>query len=77
MVSSDSRFGSQRINVAHAVGGPELTERTIARNFGIEPKYYARVDFGGFVRLVDTLGGVTIDVQRPIADTAYPTHDYG
>ncbi len=30
--------------------------------------HYVRVDFGGFVRLIDALGGVTVDVYRPVSD---------
>jgi polyisoprenyl-teichoic acid--peptidoglycan teichoic acid transferase len=70
-------YGQQRINVAHAVGGPELTMRTITANFAIPIQYYARVDFRGFEQLVDTVGGVMIDVDRPVKDDEYPTEDYG
>lgn len=67
----------QRINVAHAVGGPELTKDTITANFAIKPDFFARVDFRGFEQLVDLAGGVVIDVDRPVKDDEYPTADYG
>jgi len=70
-------YGQQRINVAHAVGGPELTMRTITGNFAIPIQYYARVDFHAFEELVDTVGGVMVDVDRPVKDDEYPTDDYG
>ncbi|MDQ3809529.1 MAG: LCP family protein [Chloroflexota bacterium] len=70
-------YGQQRINAAHAIGGPELAKRTIASDFGIRVDYYARVDFRGFEDLVDIVGGVLIDVDRPLKDDAYPTEDYG
>jgi polyisoprenyl-teichoic acid--peptidoglycan teichoic acid transferase len=70
-------YGQQRINVAHAVGGPDLTKRTITADFGINVQYYARVDFRGFEQLIDTMGGVILDVDRPIKDDAYPTENYG
>jgi LCP family protein required for cell wall assembly len=69
--------GQQRINVAHAVGGPELTKRTLAADFGIPVQYYARVDFRGFEQAVDAVGGVVIDVDWPVKDDEYPTEDYG
>ena len=34
-------------------------------------------NFRGFERIVDTLGGVTVDVENPIRDNEYPTEDYG
>lgn len=69
--------GQQRINVAHAVGGPELAVQTVATDFGIPIQHYARVDFRGFEQLVDAVGGVVIDVDTPVKDDEYPTADYG
>jgi LCP family protein required for cell wall assembly len=69
--------GQQRINFAHAVGGPTLAKQTIATDFGVPIHYYARVDFRGFVDLADTVGGVLVDVSRPVKDDEYPTDDYG
>src|SRR5438874_11575274 len=69
--------GQQRINVAHAVGGPELTVQTVSSDFGLPIQFYARVDFRGFEQLIDTVGGVVIDVDRPVKDDEYPTADYG
>jgi LCP family protein required for cell wall assembly len=42
---------------------------------GLDIKYYVEVDFTGFKKVVDTLGGVTIDVQAPVTDDHYPTED--
>jgi LCP family protein required for cell wall assembly len=69
--------GGQRINFAHAVGGPELTQKTLSADFGIQTQYYARVDFRGFEQAVDSVGGVIIDVDWPVKDDEYPTNDYG
>jgi LCP family protein required for cell wall assembly len=70
-------FYQQRINVAHAVGGPALVAQTIQANFGIPIDNFARVDFSGFEQVVDAVGGVIIDVERPVKDDEYPTEDYG
>jgi LCP family protein required for cell wall assembly len=69
--------GQQRINVAHAVGGPDLAVQTVTTDFGIPIQYYARVDFRGFQQMVDAVGGVVIDVDWPVKDDEYPTADYG
>jgi polyisoprenyl-teichoic acid--peptidoglycan teichoic acid transferase len=69
--------GQQRINFAHALGGPDLLKRTISTDFGVPIQYYARVDFRGFEQMVDAVDGVIIDVERPIKDDEYPTYDYG
>jgi LCP family protein required for cell wall assembly len=69
--------GQQRINVAHAVGGPELAMQTVSADFGVPIQFYARVDFHGFEALVNAAGGVVIDVPTPVKDDEYPTADYG
>lgn len=69
--------GEQRINVAHAVGGPPLAVQTVSADFSVPIQYYARVDFRGFEQLVDTVGGVVVDVDYPVKDDEYPTDDYG
>jgi LCP family protein required for cell wall assembly len=69
--------GQQRINVAHAVGGPELARTTVTSDFGIPIQFYARVDFRGFEQLIDAVGGVVVDVDWPVKDDEYPTADYG
>ncbi len=75
-------YGQEKINAAYPLGmsssltGPGLLRATIEYNFGIPIHYYAEVDFEGFVRIVDTLGGVVVDVPAPIKDDEYPGEDY-
>lgn len=73
-------YGEQRINVANGWGytydypggGPALLKRTIEHNFGIPIDYYVMVDFDGFKQVVDTLGGIDVNVPRELHDTMYP-----
>jgi LCP family protein required for cell wall assembly len=48
------------------------TAATIEDNFGIPIDAYAWVGLDGFVKLIDTLGGVDVDVLHPVVDDAYP-----
>ena len=57
-----------RLNTAVALGGIDLLEHTILYNFGIPIHYYAHVDFEGFKRIVDLLGGVSMAVSCPLED---------
>ncbi len=43
--------------------------------YGIDIKYYVEVNFDGFRKIVDALGGVTVNVQVPVVDDRYPTDD--
>jgi LCP family protein required for cell wall assembly len=76
--------GENRINTAHVFGeldhpggGPERTAAAIAQNFGVRVDGWVRVDFDGFVAVIDALGGITVDVPQTLVDEAYPTEDYG
>jgi LCP family protein required for cell wall assembly len=77
-------YGAQRINTVNVLGdqqkaggGPELLTAAINQDFGVQVDRYARLDFQGFVELIDAVGGVTIDVERSIVDDNYPTEDGG
>jgi len=69
--------GQDKVNSAFSLGGPELAQRTIEQLLGIPINSYALINFEAFTQIVDAVGGVTIDVKRPIRDEAYPTADFG
>lgn len=56
--------GYDKINAAHAYGGPELLMDTINDFLGTHVDKYVEVDFQGFARIIDILGGVDIDVDK-------------
>ncbi|QGQ99191.1 LytR family transcriptional regulator [Paenibacillus psychroresistens] len=57
-------FGQQRINAALALGGPDLTMKTVGDLLNIRIQYYVYMGFKGFIGVVDALSGVTIDVEK-------------
>ncbi len=63
--------------VAPEAAGGALAAETVAGFLGVKVDYIAQVDFHGFQRLVDTLGGIPINVECPIFDATYPSEDYG
>jgi LCP family protein required for cell wall assembly len=58
-------------------GGPALAMQTIRRNFGMQVNRYLVIDFNGFERIIDEIGGIEIDVPELLIDHQYPTEDYG
>jgi LCP family protein required for cell wall assembly len=40
--------------------------------YGLDIRYYVKVDFGGFRDVVNTLGGVQVNVQMPVYESEYP-----
>lgn len=49
---------------------------TIESKMNIELHYVVKVDFDGFVKVVDAMGGVDIEVPYDIVDTTYPGPNY-
>ncbi|HVB75023.1 MAG TPA: LCP family protein [Ktedonobacteraceae bacterium] len=52
--------------------GVRLARLTVEKDYGITIDRYAWVGLSGFASVIDTLGGVDIDVTHPIVDDAYP-----
>ncbi len=50
-------------------------ESEIEKAFDIDIHYYAKIDFHGFVDIVDAMDGITVDVEQAIFDDAYPAPD--
>ena len=69
--------GQDRINTAHAYGGPTYVMQTVEYNFGIPVRYYVRLNFASAVRLIDLAGGVEIYNERDIDDPDFPDEAYG
>jgi LCP family protein required for cell wall assembly len=51
---------TSKINAAFALGGPGLLVKTVERTTGLPINHYAEVDFAGFLKVVDALGGITL-----------------
>jgi LCP family protein required for cell wall assembly len=67
--------GHNRVNTADLWGelskkgtGPDRVKQTIYHNLGIPIHYYVRVDFQGFMKIINTVGGVDVDVECPLPD---------
>ncbi len=60
--------GTTKINAAFAYGGPKLLVQTIEQDTGVRIDDYVEIGFGGFVNLVDAVGGVRVCAQQAIKD---------
>jgi polyisoprenyl-teichoic acid--peptidoglycan teichoic acid transferase len=60
---------TQRINTAHAHGGFSMLADTFEYNFGVRPTYYVMTNFHGFTGIVDSLGGINVNVGKYLSDT--------
>lgn len=78
-------YGQDRINTAVVYGsregdyldGAALAMQTVSSNLGIPIHHFVMVDFGAFVRTIDLLEGIDVQVPYEINDPMYPDMDYG
>jgi len=56
--------GVTKINTSYAFGGASLTVRTVEQLLGVHIPFYVQMGVKGFVRLIDALGGIEVDVER-------------
>lgn len=65
----------QKMNAAYAIGGPKTLSATLLNNFGVKVDGFFTVDFSGFEAVVNTLGGV--DVELTQAEVNYMAQRWG
>ena len=78
-------YGQDRINTALVYGardgdyldGAALAMQTVSSNLGVPIDHFVLVDFNAFVRVIDLLQGVDVQVPYDINDPSYPDMDYG
>jgi LCP family protein required for cell wall assembly len=57
-----------KLNAAYALGGAPLLIKTIETTTGVRVDHFAEVGFGGFVGVVDSVGGVNLCLDKPLKD---------
>lgn len=74
-------YGHAKINEAYyngesnkktAGGGGALASKTVENVLGVPVHYYVSMDFEGFKKIIDTVGGIDIYVEKEIYDPYYP-----
>lgn len=78
-------YGRNRINTAFVYGaqagdpaaGAKLAMEAVAYNLGVPVDHYLLVDFSAFIKIIDALGGIDVNVPREIYDPQYPDMNYG
>lgn len=60
----------KQFNEAYNIGGAACAVKTVEKMSGIRMDHYIEVDFTGFKKIIDTLGGVDVTTTKPIKDSA-------
>jgi LCP family protein required for cell wall assembly len=66
--------GWNKINAAFSIGGPALLAQTVQNNTGLYINHFMDIGFGGFVHVVDDVGGVRMCVTHSLYDQASGVH---
>jgi LCP family protein required for cell wall assembly len=65
-------YGQGKLAIAYELGGPRLAAYTLERDLNIPVDYSVALTFKSFTRLVNAMGGVTVDVPQELRDPTYP-----
>jgi LCP family protein required for cell wall assembly len=65
-----------KINAAYAWGGLPLMVETVERYSGVRMDHVALIDFNGFVRVTDALGGVDMNIEQSIVSIHEPYRSF-
>ena len=63
--------GEQKINAAYSYGGAAYMTEVVSKFAGVKISHYAELDFEQFTSIVDTIGGIEVDLPVAISDPDY------
>ena len=55
---------NQKINAAHAIGGVTYAVDAVQNLLGVKIDYYGKINYAGFDKVIDAIGGVNVDIKR-------------
>lgn len=72
---SDKQYPNKKVLFTGQAGGGEMAKAVVEKVVGFKIDYFATIDFDGFVKIVDILGGINIRVERAFDDPKYPIEE--
>ncbi len=67
--------GTEKINAAYSLGGPTYAVKVVEEFAGVPISHYAEVDFDSFCMIVDSIGGIEVDVPVDVYDPQWTGAD--
>jgi LCP family protein required for cell wall assembly len=55
-------YYNQRMNLPYQLGGFQLFNDTLEYNFGVRADYNIEIDFSGFMKAIDAIGGIELEL---------------
>lgn len=72
---SDKQYPNKKVLFTGQAGGGEMAKAVVEKVVGFKIDYFATIDFDGFVKVIDILGGINIRVERAFDDPKYPIEE--
>jgi LCP family protein required for cell wall assembly len=73
--SDDKRYPNKAVEFTGKAGGGEMAMTVISQIVGFKIDNFAALDFDGFVKMIDLLGGIDVNVARTFDDPFYPIEE--
>ncbi|MCW1949166.1 MAG: LCP family protein [Candidatus Shapirobacteria bacterium] len=71
----DKKYPDKKAEFTGEAGGGELSKYTVEQATGIKPDYFAAIDFDGFTKIIDSLGGIDVKITQTFDDPFYPIEE--
>ncbi len=73
--SDDNKYVNKKVEFTGEAGGGEMAKRVVENVTGIKVDYFASIDFDGFIKIVNILGGIDVKVLSNFDDPYYPIEE--
>ena len=73
--SDDRQYPDKKIEFTGPAGGGQMAKTVISQVLGFNIDYFVAVDFQAFIRIIDNLGGISVNVQKTFDDFLYPIEE--
>ena len=71
-IDDSVRYPNKKTEFRGKLGGGNLSKYVIEKVTGISIDYFIAIDFSSFVEIIDILGGIEVNVEKPFDDYFYP-----
>jgi len=71
-IDSSVKYPNKKPEYRGSLGGGNLSKQVVGNVTGIKSKYFIAVNFAKFTEIIDLLGGIEVNVEKPFDDYFYP-----
>lgn len=69
---SDKQYPNKKVEFTGKAGGGELSKYAVEKVTGFKINYWAAIDFQGFTKIINILGGIDVKIEKTFDDPYYP-----